>query len=108
MKEKLPSHEVEGSVVEEPTNKKEAADRVILDDTGFRIKSTFRGQSYTSLTVLTAFKVSEATLISQHEHSPYGNVGDNCQGAQPPNGRISNQIDLTVFLDPEILQSKRS
>ena len=52
---------------------------------------------------LTVLEVLEAALFSQDENGANGNVRNDCCGAHPPDRWVTNQVDLAMFLDPEVL-----
>lgn len=54
--------------------------------------------------LLTVVEVLESPLCPQDEQSPNTEVGEDGEGAEPPDYRVSDQVDLSVILDPEILE----
>ena len=55
--------------------------------------------------MLTAFKVAEATLRTKDEETTDGGVGKHSSGAEIPDQWVAQQVNLTVILDPEILDT---
>ena len=54
--------------------------------------------------LLTAIEVTVATLSSENETAPNNSVSEDCSRAQPPYDGVTEQVDLAVILDPEILR----
>jgi hypothetical protein len=55
--------------------------------------------------MLTIVKVSISSLGPEDEESSNGNIGKYSKGAKPPNDRVSNEVDVTMILYPEILDA---
>lgn len=54
---------------------------------------------------LTVVEITVATLGTKHEEAPYGRVRKDCSGAEPPDDRVTEQVDLAVVLYPEVLEN---
>jgi len=52
-------------------------------------------------------KIPESSLRSKDEKTSNENVEDDGRGRRPPNDGVSNEVDLSVVLDPEVLCSHR-
>ena len=50
-------------------------------------------------------EIPEPSLRSKDEKSSNENVEDDGRGRRPPDDRVSDEIDLSVVLDPEVLRS---
>lgn len=83
MKEELTPHEEEGEIVKCPSEDGESNELIILDDSR-------------------VVEILVATLFAQHEQATYANVQEDRDGAQPPRKGISNEVNVSVVLDPKV------
>jgi hypothetical protein len=51
----------------------------------------------------TMMKISEASLGSKNEHASNGDVREDSGRGEPPGKRVSDEVNLSVVLDPEVL-----
>jgi hypothetical protein len=55
--------------------------------------------------MLTIVKVSISSLGPEDEESSNRHIGKYSKRAKPPNDRVSNEVDVTMIFDPEILDA---
>jgi hypothetical protein len=103
MEEELALHDEEGEVVERPASGEEAAESVIEDNGG----CAWRGHAFTCASAdgRTIVKVLVASLGPQDEEDAYAGVGEDGEGAEVPDEWVTDQVDLSVVLDPEAVHS---
>ena len=52
---------------------------------------------------LTVVKISIPAFCSENEKATDGHVGDCGECTRPPDERVTNEVNLFVILDPEVL-----
>ena len=83
VEEQLTAHEIEREVMQCPTHDEETSHLVVFDDGGM-------------------VEILVSTLLTEDEEDADDKVRGNACSAHPPGERISDEIDVSVLLDPKV------
>lgn len=100
MQEELASHQKERGVMEEPAHEQESTETVVFYNLCCWIVSEAYGWTISSLTVV---KIPIPAFFSENEKATDDQVGNCGECTRPPDERVTNEVNLFVILDPEVL-----
>lgn len=68
---------------------------------GILLRERRRGEQESG--VLTLVQVPVTSLSAQNQEPSHNDIGDDSGSARPPNHGVTDEVDLPVILDPEVL-----
>lgn len=95
-------HEEEGEIVQRPPDGEESTHLVILDDSTYL--SVQSGLTVLIITKRTIVEIFIASLFPKDHETTGNRIHHNGKSAQPPNKGIPKEINLTMVLDPKVLE----
>jgi hypothetical protein len=104
VQEELALHDEEREVMQRPAHNEETNEVVILHHCSWRTHK--HGPVVCERQrILTVMEVLIATLSTEDEETTDDEVRNNRRNARPPNEGITDEVYLTMILDPEVLAS---